>query len=733
MNDLFFTAAEVAGLPGMPKSLRSVARWMNSRQDDEWPSPPRMRTPEGPGRPAKELHISCFPDKTQAVLMLGLDCDEHAGSSSKETALDEESQACRAMGRYETAKHKDKKEGQRRLYAVAALHELLTQGQTRSAAQNAVSVELKVSDRTVGRWYDDVKSLPREQWLDKLTPAWGGGRPRKEVNEDVITLIADDFLRPSAPSWTSCYDRLVLALEGTEYSVPSSKKLKSELRLRYTKPEQDLLRKGKSYAKENLIPAQRRTVAHEHAMLRINGDGYEHNVMVSFPDGSTCRPHVWYWQDVYSRRILAWYIDKTENTDQIRLSFQEVITKYGIPEHIHVDNTRPAASKELSGGVPNRYRFKLMDNEALGLWPMLGCQVHFTSVHYGAGNGRAKPIERMFSGKGGFGDRIDKVKEFEGAYTGPNVMSKPENYGTRAVDLEDFARVVEEQIAAFNAKPGRRTETGQGKYSFDEVFAESYAKSVISMPSKDQLRLFSQKAETVKVHKSGLITLKSGAASGIARNEYWASDLRDHWAGQQVVARFDPANLHDKIFIYRKEGQFICEAQLWEAKAFGSVAAGREYSRIAKNEMKHLSRAADAREHKESLLGIDLAPQPKAPLAFKAAATRIVQTPHLGAKDYHEQTLTPEESERVSSTIVELETELNQLKNAPEEIDRDDCALCVDLYAKLQGMKEEGMRLNTRMTEFCKWFEECTDWIPVYEMMKDDISLSAISLPRGWE
>ena len=39
----------------------------------------------------------------------------------------------------------------------------------------------------------------------------------------------------------------------------------------------------------------------------------------------------------------------------------DVVTRYGIPEdfHITIDNTRGAANKWLTGGAPNRYRFKV--------------------------------------------------------------------------------------------------------------------------------------------------------------------------------------------------------------------------------------------------------------------------------------------------------------------------------------------------------------------------------------
>ncbi|MEZ5571208.1 MAG: transposase domain-containing protein [Halioglobus sp.] len=549
-----------------------------------------------------------------------------------------------APGSYEDAKHRDKGIAQKHLLAVEAVVALIEQGRTRTRAIEIVSEEFEMKLRSVARWYDSVKKHPRTEWLDLLTPVWGKGRPVTSIDEDIIDLITDDFLRLEGPQWEACYDRLVWQLEGLDYNIPSSKKLRAEINRRFTKAEQKYLRSGKRFAKENLLPAQRRSVANDFAMLRINGDGYTHNVKVQWPDGAVCKPHVWYWQDVYSRRILAWHISKTENTDQVRLSFLDVITKYGIPEHIYTDNTTSVTSKKLTGGIRNRYRHKFVEGEPLGLWPLLGCRVHFSGVYYGGGNGRAKPIERMFSRKGGFGDRIDKHPAFQGAYVGPNVMEKPENYGQRAIDMATFEAVLSDSIARINAKPGRRTETAQGKYSYDQVFAESYSNAVISIPSKEQLRLFGMTAETVRVHKSGKFTLKAGSARGIERNEYWSRTLRDHYAGEQVVVRFDPANLHGVVSVYQKAGPFICDAEILDAKAFGDTQAGREYDRFAKQEMKHLKLSTEAKMRKSQLLETAEPPRADDPIISPPAVSRLVPTPHLGAgKKSPQQSLTPEQ------------------------------------------------------------------------------------------
>lgn len=118
---------------------------------------------------------------------------------------------------------------------------------------------------------------------------------------------------------------------------------------------------------------------------------------------------------------------------------------------ITIDNTRAAANKWMTGGVANRYRFKVKEDDPLGMIPMLGIKLHWSSVLLGKGHGRAKPIERAF-GNGGLEEYIDKAPVLKGLYTGSNPMAKPDNYGERVADADEFLRMVAEGVAMFNAK-----------------------------------------------------------------------------------------------------------------------------------------------------------------------------------------------------------------------------------------------------------------------------------------
>src|SRR3546814_5871438 len=107
--------------------------------------------------------------------------------------------------------------------------------------------------------------------------------------------------------------------------------------------------------------------------------------------------------------------------------------------------------------------------------------------------------------------------------------AKPENYGSKAVDLDTFLRVWNEGMAAHNARLGRRTEMAMGRLSFDQVFDESYARSPIGKATEEQLRMALFAADQVRTDR------KTGAIQ-LAGNRYWAPELVE-LAGQAVTIR----------------------------------------------------------------------------------------------------------------------------------------------------------------------------------------------------
>ena len=331
-------------------------------------------------------------------------------------------------------------------------------------------------------------------------------------------------------------------------------------------------------ALKRMYPAQERSRAHFHALEAINVDGHKWDVFVKWPDGEIVRPMMVAFQDLYSGKMLSWRIDKSENKEATRLAFGDLVEQFGIPEHCWLDNGRAFASKWITGGTPNRYRFKVRDEDPVGLLPLLGVEPHWTNPY----SGQSKPIERAFRD---FAGDVAKHPKFAGAYVGNSPMAKPENYGATAVPLDVFLAVIGEAVAEHNARPGRETAVCNGR-SFDQAFAESYATAPIRKAAPAQRRLWLLAAE-------GVLCARTDGSIRLEGNRFWAEFLSGH-RGKRVAVRFDPQSLHDDLHVYAQDGRYLGAAPVIEAVGFDNADAARAHNRARNAFLRGVKMQADA-------------------------------------------------------------------------------------------------------------------------------------------
>lgn len=243
-----------------------------------------------------------------------------------------------------------------------------------------------------------MRSFERSDWLPLLIDKHAKKSKKREADftPQAWEAFKADYLRPERPQFGSCYERLKRAAKENGWVIPSQSSVKRKIEREIPKVQQVFLREGE-HALSRYYPSMQRSVADLEAMEWINGDGYQHNVFVKWHNGEIVRPKTWIWQDIRTRKILAYRTDLSENSDTIRLSLMDLVYKYGIPRHLTIDNTRAAANKWMTGGVANRYRFKVKEDEVTGIIPLLGIELHWTSIQFGKGHGQAKPVERAFS------------------------------------------------------------------------------------------------------------------------------------------------------------------------------------------------------------------------------------------------------------------------------------------------------------------------------------------------
>ena len=590
----YYSAQELVelNLEILPKTKKAI---LTMAKREGWKSQDRQGKGGG-----FEFAVKSMPEDVQAEIVVKL------GKSAVKNlpVLAEESAPVDAQllwATYEQGTTKQQQKAQMKLGIMFAVAELVNGGVKILDALALVchkhnqDGEKTVTVSAIKSWWYQIKDADRSLWLPLLMDSYGAHSESREATftPEAWAFFRADYFRNERPQFGSCYERLKRAASANGWVIPSPSSIKRKILREIPKTHQTYLRDG-TYALSRMYPSLIRTVAGIEAMEWVNGDGYKHNVWVRWHNGHIIRPKTWLWQDVRTRKILAYRCDESENTNMIRLALLDVVNKYGIPKHLTIDNTKAAANKKMTGGVKNRYRFKVREDEVQGIIPALGIQLHWTTVRYGRGRGQAKPIERAFS-HGGLGELVDKHPLLAGYHAGDNALDKPDNYqGNKAgVDYESFILALEEGIQMFNERQDRATEICQGKLSFNEAFERDYAVAEKRWATPEQLRYLLTLHEEVTLKENGTFTLKAGGEVQGLRNRYEAYELigTNH---KKVVVRYDPNNLHDAVWVYSLDGTYLAEAHCTVDAAFGDTTAAQDHSRKEREFVRHTQKAAKA-------------------------------------------------------------------------------------------------------------------------------------------
>jgi len=547
-----------AGLAGMPTTVRAI----NVRAGKEGWAERRNLAGEPLARPRQgrggglEYHVSLLPDEAQVQLVKARTREALAAPAAKKPSS-------AIWETFESQPDRQKQKARDRLQALMDVEALIRGGLQKNIAVSTIAAQRGVSTRSIYNWYDLVVGHDESDWLPLLAPKHAGRHATVPCDPAAWAFFKADYLRLAQPSLESCYRRLQMTAEENGWTIPSSRTLHRRIEQEIPAAVHVLLREGQEKLKR-LYPAQERDRSSFHALQAVNMDGHKWDVFVRWPEDNTvARPIMVAIQDLYSGKILAWRIDRTENADSVRLACMDMFRAYGIPDEMSLDNGRAFASKFITGGATNRFRFKVKPEEPTGILTAMGVKLHWTTPY----SGQSKPIERAFRD---LCDTVAKHPAFEGAYTGNSPDAKPENYGSRAVPLETFLEVVDQGIRMHNAQAKRRSRVCQGIYSFDDVFAASYQGALIKRASEAQLRMCQLAAENVRANT------EDGSINW-AKNRYWAEFLLEV-RGTALTIRFDPDDLQSGIDVYRLDGTFIGRAECIAAVGFSDQAAARDHS-----------------------------------------------------------------------------------------------------------------------------------------------------------
>lgn len=561
----WFSAGELAelGLGGLQGDKRSVNR---RAKDERWHSRTgpdgallaRRRIGRGGGT---EFHVALLPAQARIELVRRGICADVPLAPA--LGLPEAVSAGRWRW-FDGQSASTKAKAEERLRIISELELLESAGVTRTAACTELRRRHGVSQASLFVWLLLIDGVPHHDRLPALAPRFTGGGKAAEIDPAIWDLFKSDFLRPSCPTLAVCYAKAAAVARERGLSLPSQKSFQRRFKKEVPQAARLLARKGVEALRRS-VPAIRRSVEELHALELVNMDGHKFDVFVSPPEGGKpVRPILIGIQDVYSRKLLAWRIGISENTEMTRLVFADLFAGSGIPRKVYLDNGRAFASKALTSGAKTRYCFKQGEDDPTGLLTALGIEVCFTKPY----RGQSKPIERAWRELCEF---VAKGALCDGAYTGKDPVSKPDNYGKKAVPWTEFVAEVGRMIDLHNALTGRRGGACRGR-SFDQTFAESYATAPIGKATPEHLRMALLTAKTLRVNRTtGEVALYG--------NRYYSPFLSEHH-GARVIARFDPEALHQSVHIYGLDGRYLGEAAIWEDAGYDAVSGAKRTAKL---------------------------------------------------------------------------------------------------------------------------------------------------------
>ena len=594
----WFSIRDLVGVSGLPSTRRAIL--MKSEREG-WRS--REREGRGGGR---EYYIGSLPDKARVALLMRerrhqVTAPTPAAATTPSAEIDAELWAT-----FERRPDSIKNEAQRKLNALMAVEQLITDGTEKLRAYAIVAEQAGESVSTIRNWYRQVRGRDRGVWAPLLAPKWVGRTKTAEYDERIYSMFRDAFCSLSRPPASVCYHRVATWAEVNGLKMPSYATLRRELERRED-PAVIILERDGERALAEAFPWLERDRSVYHAMQAVNADGHVLDLSAQWPDGEKERATLLAVQDVLSGAIVGWRLVKSESAHEMMLTFLTTFDQHGIPEHLYLDNTLAAASKRMTAGAPGRKRFKDLEGDPKGVMPLLGVQVHFVTPAHG----QAKPIERAFRT---LADWISKHPNFEGAYLGNSTVTKPANYGARTISIAELEPVVTAEITRFNTMLGRRGGVANGR-SYQQVFEESYQQHAdkIRRISATQRRLLFMVAERVRVQRDGTVRLFN--------NRYYAEDV-SRLRGTEVVLRFDPtASLHTSVFVYRLDGTLVAEAPIYHKAGFDSASAAESHLRAKKQFKRRKKDLAKAARRLKSTEVAAMSPAPIAPDAPSTTST----------------------------------------------------------------------------------------------------------------
>lgn len=548
-TEYFYTAKQLAGLPGMPGTEQAVNR---TAKRENWPY--RQREGRGGGR---EYAESGLPAATRAHLRGQRDI-----ATVKTTVADVISKHGIVLPEYDIRDwqrvQRDARDG-----VIKALKTLMDEGLSLERAYTKLEMtaleggpschEFKMLEMSRdGRGQKTADGLPKfpsvrsvQRWFaaDDLTP-----KARKKDMH--LPAWADDFLdayrQPQKPSVEQAYTEFCRHYPGDRPSIHQVRRFLDKL-------PAIVREKGRMGPRElkNIKPFVRRTFEELWPNDVWSADGHTFDAEVQNPlSGKPFRPEITSIIDIGTRKIVGFSVSLAESALSTVDALRYAMTQHGVPAIFYVDN---------GSGYSN----EMLKNEAVGLLARFGITVKHSLPYNSQARG---VIERLHKSVW-----VAAAKTLP-SYIGADMDKQASDLNHKLTRTGDkngvvhmalswtlFIQLCEDAIDAYN----RRPHSGLPKFSDEDNRRRHYSPAEYWRHRAETLDGYT--VETIADDVADMLfkpritrTVNRGEVQ-LFNNKYFSQALAG-LHGEEVQVAYD---IHDAdfVWIYGLEGEFICKAE----------------------------------------------------------------------------------------------------------------------------------------------------------------------------
>ena len=622
MMEKYFSAKELAGLPGQPGTPRAVQL---KAQKESWSF--QRRSGRGGG---KEYPASALSETTRIALAMG-GVRHEAGGGNREVGGKIETKivpikkdiiaktvpAARDRGSIPSWAQKialARVDLVRQFIAYREGARLQHRAVTSAAAEFLSTYNSQLIHTDLFQTLADIKSVStlyswekmfRESNYDfmALAPAWGSCRRGAcVISDDEQHYLLTQCLHQNQIKVGTAIAMTKKILEYRHLPSTSHPSTMRRFIEQFKRTHYDiwvLAREGEKALRDKVAPYLER----DDSVLAVGdvlvGDGHRCNFTVINPfTGKPCRPALIGFFDWASRVMCGWSIMLEENVQAIAAALRMAILSLGkTPKYLYLDNGKAFKAKVFTHSI------NLEECGVYGMFARLGILTSFAWPY----NARSKPIERFFGTLSNTFERL--LPSFSGASIPDRPASLNRNekfmvatFSQRIPSIQEVHQWLSSWQGYYLAMPHpnsfRRGPTGQ-RQTRGQVFESGRGPGV----NPDELNYMMMSMEIRTIRQNGIQFMG---------RHYWNENL--YGLKDRVVIKYDFSDL-DRVYIYDRNGTYLGRADRVEPvhpmvalaenpqESYTEVQEGIKTQRRLVNSTKKVVRLATGQNSKETPVG----------------------------------------------------------------------------------------------------------------------------------